>query len=152
MYSRYSYHLATYYRPMHKIITNETLYFCTTVWLGTVSISPATHMVSVCRGDELEFICTTTEIRLRWIVSVASTPHTFIFNMESSTSWPFNLTTELLPMLQSMLPMVGSLLFNPTSAELNGTQVTCVGRDKNSATACIRDSANFNHGHGWRSC
>ena len=108
----------------------------------------------------MEFICTTTEIRLRLIVSVASTPHTFILNMESSTSWPFNLTTELVRnsnstrmsflrlSAQNMLPMVGSLLFNPTSAELNGTQVTCVGRDKNSATACIRDSANFNHGHG----
>ena len=94
----------------------------------------------------MEFICTTTEIRLRWIVSVASTPHTFILNMESSTSWPFNLTTELVRnsnstrvsflrlSAQNMLPMVESLLFNPTSAELNGTQVTCVGRDKNSAT------------------
>ena len=83
---------------------------------------------------------------MRWIVSVASTPHTFILNVESSTSWPFNLTTELVRnsngtrmsflrlSAQNMLPMVGSLLFNPASAELNGTQVTCVGRDKNSAT------------------
>ena len=111
-----------------------------------MNISPAAHVVSVCRGDELEFICTTTEIRLRLIVSVASTPRTFILNMDNFIPWSFNLTTELVMnsnttrmsflrlSAQNMLPLVGSLLFNPASPELNGTQVTCVGKDKNSAT------------------
>ena len=103
--------------------------------IGTVSISPA-HMASVCRGDQLELICTTNRIFLEWSFSLISEGETSartysrILNILSGPAIPGLLVNSITfsfsrVSAQDTLPLISRLLINPVSAELNGTLVNC---------------------------
>ena len=104
------------------------------VIIGIVSISPA-HMASVCGGDQLELICTTTGNFLEWSFSLIPTGETTAMTYSrilttlsadvsslilANSSFTFSRISA-----QNSLPLISGLLINPVSAEPNGIEVNC---------------------------
>ena len=115
------------------------------VCIGIASISPS-HMVSVCKGDQLELICTTTGKFLEWSFSLIPTEETTAVThfRHLSASSSFSAITLVLGnssitfsriSAQYALPLISRLLINPVSAELNGTEVNCTDIVETSETA-----------------
>ena len=117
------------------------------VHIGTASISPS-HMASVCRGDQLELICTTTGRFLEWSFSLVSTGETTtvtrylrVLSTSAVVSWisPVIVANSSFTFsrisVQNTLPLISRLLINPVSAELNGTVVNCTDIVETSETA-----------------
>ena len=116
------------------------------VCIGTASISPS-HMASVCRGDQLELICTTTGRLLEWSISLiptGETTTTFIRRLLTTFEGVSSISSSIVAnssfifsriSAQNTLPLISRLLINPVSAKLNGTVVNCTDIVETSETA-----------------
>ena len=118
------------------------------VCIGTANISPS-HMASVCRGDQLELICTTTGRILEWSFSLIPTGETtaVTYSQVLSTSSSFSAVTSVILVNSSFsfsrfsdqyaLPLISRLLMNPVSAELNGIEVNCADRETSETASTL---------------
>ena len=101
---------------------------------GYVVISPA-KLVSVCVEDQLELMCTTSEILLSWELRYTHEQLSIITSIQylgesASQSYHYSLyginfnISRLSPPMS--LPLVSRLIISPANYRLNGTEVMCV--------------------------
>ena len=94
-------------------------------------------MASVCGGDQLELICTTTGSFLEWNFSLIPTGETNAMTY-SRILTALSSSADISPLIlenssftfsrisaQNTLPLISRLLINPVSAEPNRIEVNC---------------------------
>ena len=101
-----------------------------------MTISPP-EITSVCRGYQLDLMCTVTGSFLQWSFSLipegetTPRPYTYILTSLNRNNQTQNLRVNSTLFTfsraspQNSLPLVSSLTINATSDRLNGTVVTC---------------------------
>ena len=118
------------------------------VFAGLVTISPPT-VASVCRGHQLDLMCTVTGSFLQWSFSLipengtTAIRRTFVLTSLSSTNQLSHLQVNSTKFTfsrisaQNSVPLVSKLAINATSDGLNGTVVTCLDVQASESMATI---------------